>query len=123
MKLRASASTFIRRRRHLLVRHVGARIDPALGKCWQCNLEPLLNLLQHLLIRLAADKRDAQPFGSKSAGSADTVKIRVGVTRQIVVDGKIDTFNVNATAEYIRRDADALVELLELLVPFDTAGD
>ena len=104
-----------------LVGHVGARVDAALGEFWQCNLEAFLNLLQHLLIRLAADKRDAQAFGAKTTRSADAVKVRVGIARQIIVDGEIDPFDVNATPKDIRRHADALVELLKLLVPFDTA--
>lgn len=48
------------------------------------------------------------------------MQVRVGVTRQIVVDGKIDPLNVNSAPKDIRRNADPLVEFLELLVPLDT---
>jgi hypothetical protein len=48
------------------------------------------------------------------------VKVRIGVRGQVVVDGKVDTLNVNAATEDIGSDADALVEFLELLVPANT---
>jgi hypothetical protein len=48
------------------------------------------------------------------------MKIRVGITREIIVDGQVDLFNVDTTAKDIGRDADTLVEFLELAIPFDT---
>jgi hypothetical protein len=50
------------------------------------------------------------------------VKVRVGVGRHIVVDGQIDALNIDTTTKNISCDANALVEVLELLVAAD-AGD
>ena len=89
----------------------------------QGNLESLLNLLQDILIVLAANERNAKTFGAESAGSADPVQVGVGVARQVVVDGQIDSLNVNTTTKDIRGYADTLVELFELLVALDTIVD
>jgi len=72
------------------------------------------------LIRIAADKRDTQPFRAEATCATDAVEIRVGVGWQIVVDGKVDALNVNSTTKHIGGDANPLVEFLELLVAFDT---
>ena len=48
------------------------------------------------------------------------MQIRVGLGGQIVVDGQVDPLNINTTAKDVGSNADALVELLELLVPADT---
>lgn len=48
------------------------------------------------------------------------MQVRVGISGQVVVDGKVDALNINTTTEDIGSDTDTLVELLELLVPFDT---
>jgi len=47
------------------------------------------------------------------------MKVRVGVGRKVVVDGKVDLLNVDATAEDVGGDADTLVEILELFVALD----
>jgi hypothetical protein len=47
------------------------------------------------------------------------VEVRVSIGGHIVVDGKIDSLNVNTAAENIRCDTDALVEFLELFVALD----
>lgn len=49
------------------------------------------------------------------------MKVRVSLGGQIVVDGQVDTLDINTTTEDICGDADALVELLEFLVPTDTS--
>ena len=48
------------------------------------------------------------------------MQVRVGIGRHVVVDGQVDTLNVDTTAENVGGDTDTLVELLELLVAFDT---
>ena len=92
--------------------------------CWsclrQCHLEPFLNGLQDLLIGIAADERDTQPFRAEATCATDAMKVRICVGWQIVVDGKVDALNINATTEDIGCNADPLVELLELFVTFDT---
>jgi hypothetical protein len=86
------------------------------------NLEALLNLLEDLLIVLVADKGDGETLGSETAGTTDTVQVGVGVGGEVVVDGQIDTLDIDTTTEDVGGNADALVELLELLVAFDTAS-
>lgn len=82
--------------------------------------EAVLDLLQDLLVLLAADERDGQTLGAKATGTTNTVKVRVGLGGQVVVDGNIDTLNINTTAEDVGGNTDTTVELLELLVAFDT---
>lgn len=99
--------------------HVGGRVDTSLGVFRKSNLEPLFNLLEHSLILRGADERDRQTLGTETTGTADTVKIGVGIGRQIVVDGQVDTLDINTTAENVGGNADTLVEFLELLVAFN----
>ena len=51
------------------------------------------------------------------------MEIRVGVARQVIVDSQVDALDIYTTTEDIGSDADTLVELLELLVTFDTEGE
>lgn len=48
------------------------------------------------------------------------MKVRGSVSRQIVVDGEVDTFDIDTSSEDVSSDADSLVEFLEFLVAFDT---
>lgn len=48
------------------------------------------------------------------------MEVRIGITREIIVDGQVDTLNINTSTEDISGDTDSLVEFLELLVTFDT---
>ena len=48
------------------------------------------------------------------------MEVRVSITGKIVVDGQVDTFNIDTTTENVRSDADSLVEFLEFLVSLDT---
>lgn len=100
--------------------HVSARVNAALGVLGKCDLEPFLNVLENLFILLAADKRNRQPLGTETTSTADTVQVGVRIRRHVVVNGKVDTFNIDTTSENIGSDTDTLVELLELLVTFNT---
>lgn len=100
--------------------HVGARVNALLRIFGKCNLEALLDLLQHLHVRLGTDKGDGETLGTETTGTTDAVKIGVGIGRQIIVDGQVDTLNINTTTEDISGNANTLVELLELLVTLDT---
>jgi len=100
--------------------HVGAGVDAALGIRRDLGLESSLNLLEHGLVGFAADERNTQTFGSETAGTTDTMEVGVGVGRQVVVDGQVDSLNVDTTAEDVGGDTDSLVELLEFLVALDT---
>jgi hypothetical protein len=120
-----------------LARHVGAGVDASLWELpglivsngsrrgggvnlRKSNFESLLNRRQHLLVALGADKGDGETLGSKTTGTTNAVKVRVSIGWEIVVDGKVDTLDINTTTEDIGGHADSLVELLELLVALDT---
>lgn len=86
------------------------------------NLEALLNILEHLLVILGADEGDRQTLGTETTRTTDTVQVGVSISRQVVVDGKVDTLNIDTTSEHVSGDTDTLVEFLELLVAFDTTN-
>lgn len=89
----------------------------------QGNLESLLDGLENLLVLLAADKGDTETLGTETTSTTDTMEVRVGITGKIVVDGKVNTLDIDTTTEDVSGDTDTLVELLELLVTLDTVGD
>ena len=104
----------------LLVSHVCACINAFLREFGEGDVKPLLNLLEDVIVIRAADERDAEALGAEAACTTNTMKVRVGIGRKVVVDGKIDFFDIDATAEDVGSDADTLVEVLELFVAFDT---
>ena len=84
------------------------------------NLEALLDILQDLLIILVAHERDGKTLGTETTGTTDAVKVGVGIGGEIVVDGEVDTLDIDTTTEDVSGNTDTLVELLELFVTFDT---
>lgn len=84
------------------------------------NFEALLNILEYFLVVFAADKGDRETLCTETAGTTDTVKVGIGIGGQVVVDGKVDTFDIDTTPENVGGDTDTFVEFLELLVAFDT---
>lgn len=48
------------------------------------------------------------------------MEVGVGVAGEIVVDGKVNTLDINTTSEDVGSNTDTLVELLELRVALDT---
>jgi hypothetical protein len=90
------------------------------GNLRKGNLKALLNFLKNLLVILVADEGDRKTLGTETTGTTNTVQVRVGVGGEIVVDGEVNTLDINTTAEDISGNTDALVELLELLVALDT---
>jgi hypothetical protein len=99
------------------VRHVATEMD--VKNLRKSNLESLLYRFQDLLVLIRAHKRDGETLGTETASTADTVQIRIGIRRQVVIDGEIDPLNVDTTAEDVRSNTDSLVEFFELLVAFD----
>jgi hypothetical protein len=83
-------------------------------------LEPALDGRQDLLVGLARDERDGESAGTEATGTANTVEVRVGVARLVVVNDNVDALNVDTAAEDVSRDEDALLERLELPVPLNT---
>jgi hypothetical protein len=104
---------------HRLGSHVGARIHAFLWILRHLRVESLLNLLEHVLVRIVADKRDTQTLGTETPSTTYAVQVGVGVGGEVVVDGEVDALDVDTTAEDVGGDADTLVELLEFLVTLD----
>jgi hypothetical protein len=49
------------------------------------------------------------------------MEVRVGVGGEIVIDGQVDALDVDAAAEDVSGDTDALVEFFKFFVAFNTA--
>jgi hypothetical protein len=103
-----------------LLGHVALDVNALLGVLGQLDAEPLLNLLENLLVLLRADEADSHTLSTETTGTTDTVEVAVGIGGQVVVDGQVDTLNVNTTTKDVGGDTDTLLELLELLVALDT---
>ena len=72
--------------------------------------------MERLAIFVSADKGDGQTLGSEAAGTTDAMKVGVSVERHVEVEDDVDLFNIDATAEELCCDEDAVTELLEALV-------
>jgi hypothetical protein len=108
--------------RSQLVVHVGSRVDAILGELGKRDLEALFNRLEDGLVIGAAHKRDTQTLCSETTGTTDTVEVGVGLVGHVVVDGDVDTLDIDTATEDVRGDTDTRLELLELLVALDTAN-
>jgi len=80
------------------------------------DLETLLDGGQDFLVLVGSDERDSKTLGAETASTTNAMEVGISIPRQIVVDCQVDTLDVNATTENVSGNADALVELLELLV-------
>ena len=100
--------------------HISRALDACLRILWHLGIKALLNLLEHVLIRLIADEADTQALGTESTSTTNTMKVGGCIGGQIVVDGEVDAFNVDTSAEDVGGDADSLVEFFEFFVAFDT---
>jgi hypothetical protein len=122
-------------------RTVSRRLD-RLRKLSNGDLEATLDELEDLLVALVRDESDSETLGSETTGATaseseristserrekgegkkdepNTVKVRVSISRRVVVDDDVDAFDVDTTTEDVGRDEDTLLERLELLVPVD----
>lgn len=84
------------------------------------DLEALANGLKHLFVLLLADEGDGKTLGTETTRTTDTVEVGVSISRHVVVDGQVDTLDIDTTTEDVSGNADSFVKLLELLVPTDT---
>lgn len=100
--------------------HVGRAVDAAFRVLGHLRLETLLDLFDSFLVLLRADKRDGQAFGAETASTPDTMEIRVGVGGEIVVDGEVNTLDIDTSSKDVRGHANSLVEFFELFVPLDS---
>lgn len=88
----------------------------------QSHLEPLLNCLKYVCVIITADEGDTKALGPEPPSTTDTMQVRIGITRQIVVDSEIDSLNIDTTAEDIGGHTDPLVKLFEFFVSLDSAA-
>jgi hypothetical protein len=72
------------------------------------------------LVSLAADERDGKTLGSESTSTTNTMEIRISITREIVVDGQINTLNIDTTTKNVSGDTNTLLEVLEGLITLNT---
>lgn len=105
----------------MLSLHVCARFYATFWILWHLRVESLLKLCKHRLILLTRHERNRETFGTETTGTTNTMKVRVGVSWQVVVDGQVDSLDVDTTSEDISSNADSLVEVFEFLVSFDSA--
>jgi len=63
------------------------------------NLESFLNSLENFLVRLAGNERDRKTLGSETTGTTNAVQVRVSITWEVIVDGQVDTLDINTTTE------------------------
>jgi hypothetical protein len=104
-----------------LLCHVGTGVDAASRKLRESDLEALLNSFEDFLIFGGANKGDTETFCTKTSCTTDAMQVGVGVLGQVVVNCQVDLLNINTTSKDIGGDANALVELLELLVALDAS--
>ena len=102
--------------------HIGARIDTFLWIFWHFGVEALLNRFENSFVLRRRDEGDGETLCTEATSATDSVEVRVGIGREIVVDGKVDSLNIDTTSEDISGDTDTLVELLELFVTFDSVS-
>lgn len=105
-----------------LVVHVGAGIDTLLGELRERDLKTLLNRLQNSLVFGAANEGDTETLGSETTSTTDTVEVGVSLVWHVVVDGDVDALNIDTTTEDVSGHTDTGLEILELLVAFDTVS-
>lgn len=100
--------------------HVGGRVNAFLGELGNLDVESGLDLLQDLLFLLGRHKGHGQTLGTESTGSADSVQVLVSLGGQVVVDGQVDSLDIDTSTEDVGGHTDTLVELLEGLVSGDS---
>lgn len=86
------------------------------------NNESLLDLLEYLLVLVVCHKGDTQTLGTESTSTTDSVQVRVGVGRCIVVDDDVDSLDIDTSSKDVGGDEDSLLEVFEHLVSVDSAG-
>lgn len=110
----------------------------ALGVLLNLLLEPSLDRIDDLLVSRSADEADSNALGSETTSTTNTVKVGVSTLSErllclwvdvfggrlwhVIVDGEVDTLNVNTTAEHVRADTNTLVVVLEGLVTLDAVA-
>ncbi|KAH3662352.1 hypothetical protein OGAPHI_005604 [Ogataea philodendri] len=84
------------------------------------DIESFLDLVQDLLVLFVGHKRHRKSLGTESTCSSDSVQVLVGLARKIVVDGQVDSLDIDTSSKHVGRDTYSLVVLLEQLVSGDS---
>mmetsp|Transcript_36516 Transcript_36516/g.72731 ORF Transcript_36516/g.72731 Transcript_36516/m.72731 type:complete len:361 (-) Transcript_36516:1523-2605(-) len=98
--------------------HIGGDVN-RLGELGDGDLETRLHLLEYLGVVVARGEGDGEALRAETARAADAVEVGVGRVGHVVVDDDVDTLDVDAAAPDVRRDEDAVLEVLEVLVHLD----
>ena len=99
--------------------HVAGSVDG----CWQLTdlyFKSFLDVIKHFLVLLSLDKRDCETLSAEPSCSADSVQITVGFGWHVEVENDVNLLNVDTTTEDLGCNKDAVLELLEALVDFDS---
>lgn len=100
--------------------HVAGGVDCG----WQLadlHLETLLDFSQDFLVLGCLHECDRETLGSESACAADSVQVFVALFGHVEVEHDVDLLNVDAAGEEFGGDQNAVLELLEAVVDFDSA--
>lgn len=90
------------------------------GKLRDGNGESVLDLLEDLGVGLAGNKGDTKTLSTESTSSTNSVQVRISISRSIVVDDDVDSFDIDTSTEDVGCDQDSLLEVLEHLVSVDS---
>ena len=100
--------------------HVAGGVDCG----WQLadlHLETLLDFSQDFLVLGCLYECDCETLGSESACAADSVQVFVALFGHVEVEHDVDLLNVDAAGEKFGCNQNAVLELLEAVVDFDSA--
>jgi hypothetical protein len=101
--------------------HVAGGVDGG----WQFadfHFKALLDLSQNLFVLVRLHERYRETFGSESASTTNSVQVFVALLGHVEVDYDVDLLDVNAAAEKLSRNEDAILELLEAVVDFKSVS-
>mmetsp|Transcript_23195 Transcript_23195/g.59615 ORF Transcript_23195/g.59615 Transcript_23195/m.59615 type:complete len:401 (+) Transcript_23195:292-1494(+) len=96
-------------------RHVRRDVD-RVGERRDGHLEARLHVLEHLGVILRRRERDREPLSAEAPRAPDSVQIAVRRLGHVVVDDDVDALDVDTAPPDVRRDEDAVLEVLESLV-------
>ena len=99
---------------------VGSAVNGG-GQLPNLDFEALLDVLEDLLVFVAAYERNGESLGTKPARTTHTMEVGVGVLGHVVVEHDVDLLNVDAAGEDVRGHEESELELLEGLVDLDSA--
>jgi hypothetical protein len=104
---------------NLLVLDVTAHFD-LIRQSTNRNFEPILNLLQDLVVFVVTTETDSQTFGTESTGSSNSVQVGIRVFWHVVVENDVHSLDIDTSSEEIGGDQDSSLEVFEQRVSFES---